>query len=86
MYEIYALKYGERETTACNFFYRETSHAPLTLDFFVWLILGGPQPVLVDPGCCAEDAAQRGLRNFVSPAAMVERLGVKAAEVPVALV
>jgi hypothetical protein len=34
MYQVYALKYGERETTACNFFYRETSHAPLTLHFY----------------------------------------------------
>jgi glyoxylase-like metal-dependent hydrolase (beta-lactamase superfamily II) len=86
MYQVYALKYGERETTACNFFYRETSHAPLTLHFYVWLILGGPQPVLVDTGCVQDDATQRGLGNFVSPAAMVERMGIKAAEVPIALV
>lgn len=77
MYEVYALKYGERDTTACQFFYREPSHDPLTLHFFVWLILGGPRPVLVDAGCRAEDAAQRGLRNYVSPAAMVERAGVR---------
>ena len=50
MYEVYALKYGERDTTTCQFFYRESSHAPLTLDYFVWLILGGPHPVLVDTG------------------------------------
>jgi len=42
MYEVYALKYGERDTTACQFFYRESSHAPITLHYFVWLILGGP--------------------------------------------
>ena len=29
MYEVYALKYAERETTACQFFYREASHDPL---------------------------------------------------------
>ncbi|HEV8672550.1 MAG TPA: hypothetical protein VGX21_00775 [Methylomirabilota bacterium] len=33
VYEVYALKYGERPTTACQFFYRELSHEPLTLDF-----------------------------------------------------
>jgi glyoxylase-like metal-dependent hydrolase (beta-lactamase superfamily II) len=86
MYQVYALKYGERQTTACNFFFRETSHAPLTLHFYVWLILGGPHPVLVDTGFTEEDATQRGIVNFVSPATMVERLGVKAAEVPIALV
>jgi len=34
MYEVYALKYGERDTTACQFFYREASHAPITLHCF----------------------------------------------------
>lgn len=86
MYEVYALKYGERHTTACQFFYREASHEPLTLHFFVWLILGGPHPVLVDAGCRDADAATRGLQGYVSPAAMIERVGVKAADVPVVLV
>jgi len=86
MYEVYALKYGERDTTACQFFYREASHAPLTLHYFVWLILGGPHPVLVDTGFLDDDAQARGIRNYVSPAAMVERAGVKAAQIPMALI
>ncbi len=45
MYEVFALKYGERDTTKCQFFYRESSHEKLTLDYFVWLILGGPHPL-----------------------------------------
>src|SRR5688572_11710248 len=48
MYEVYALKYAERDSPACMFFYREASHAPVTLHYFVWLILGGPHPVLYD--------------------------------------
>jgi glyoxylase-like metal-dependent hydrolase (beta-lactamase superfamily II) len=86
MYEVYALKYGERDTTTCQFFYREASHAPLTLHYFVWLILGGPHPVLVDTGFLDDDAQARGIRNYVSPAAMVERAGVKAAQIPMALI
>jgi glyoxylase-like metal-dependent hydrolase (beta-lactamase superfamily II) len=86
MYEVYALKYGERDTTACQFFYRESSHAPLTLHYFVWLILGGPHPILVDTGFLDDDARARGIRNYVSPASMVERAGVKAADVPLALI
>ena len=50
MYEVYALKYGERDTKTCQFFYRDDKHDPLTLHYFVWLILGGPHPVLVDTG------------------------------------
>ena len=44
VYEVYALKYGERDTTKCQFFYREGSHDKLTLHYFVWLILGRPAP------------------------------------------
>ncbi len=86
MYEVYALKYAERDTTACQFFYREPSHGPITLHYFVWLILGGPHPILVDTGFLDDDARARGVRHYVSPAAMVERAGVKPADVPIALI
>ena len=86
MYQVYALKCGERDTTACEFFYREPSHERITLHYFVWLIVGGPHPVLVDTGFGEEDAAARGLRRYVSPADMVARLGVRADEIPLALV
>jgi glyoxylase-like metal-dependent hydrolase (beta-lactamase superfamily II) len=86
MLEVYALKYGERDTTACQFFYREASHEPITLHYYVWLILGGPHPLLVDTGFLDEDARDRGIRNYVSPATMVERAGVKPGDVPIALI
>ena len=86
MYEVYALKYGERDTTACQFFYREPSHEPITLHFYVWLILGGSHPVLVDAGCREDDAAQRGIRHYVSPATMVQRVGVRPADIPTVLI
>jgi glyoxylase-like metal-dependent hydrolase (beta-lactamase superfamily II) len=86
MYEVYALKYGERDTTACQFFYREASHEPITLHYFVWLIVGGPHPIVVDTGFLSDDARERGIRGYVSPAAMVERAGVKPADVPTALI
>ena len=86
MYEVYALKYAERDTTACQFFYREASHEPITLHYYVWLILGGPDPILVDTGFLDDDARERKMRNYVSPAAMVERAGVKPGDVPIALI
>ena len=86
MHEVYALKYAERDTTACQFFYREASHAPLTLHYYVWLILGGPHPILVDTGFLDDDARERGMRSYVSPAVMVERAGVKPGDVPTALI
>src|SRR6059036_4131017 len=86
MYEVLALKYGERDTTKCQFFYRESSHDKLTLDYFVWLILGGPHPLLVDTGFRDDDARARGIRNYVSPAAMVERAGVNPGDIPISLI
>ena len=86
MYQVYALKCGERDTAACEFFYREPSHERITLHFFVWLILGGPHPVLVDTGFGEDDAAARGLRGYVSPATMLGRLGIWPEEIPTALI
>ncbi|OLE39463.1 MAG: hypothetical protein AUG00_02015 [Candidatus Rokubacteria bacterium 13_1_20CM_2_70_7] len=86
MYQVYALKYGERDTTACQFFYREPSHEPITLHFYVWLILGGPYPVLVDTGFREEDAAQRGIRDYVSPATLVARVGIEPDAIRLALI
>jgi glyoxylase-like metal-dependent hydrolase (beta-lactamase superfamily II) len=86
MYEVYALKYAERDVASCNFFFREPSHDPVTLHYYVWLILGGPHPVLFDTGFRDDDAAARGIRNWVSPAAVVERAGVKVTDIPIALI
>ena len=86
MYEVYALKYAERDSPACMFFYREASHEPVTLHYFVWLILGGPHPVLFDAGFLEDDVEKRGIRNYVRPAAMLARMGIKADDVPMVLV
>ena len=86
MYEVYALKYGERDTTACQFFYREHRHEPLTLHYFVWVITGGPYPVLVDTGFGDDDAQARGIKNYVSPSEVVERFGIKPDAVPVCVI
>jgi len=42
--------------------------------------------VLVDTGFLEEAARARGMRGYVSPAAMVERLGLRPADVPLALI
>jgi len=86
MYEVYALKYAERDTTKCQFFYRESSHETLTLHYFVWLILGGPHPVLVDTGFLEDEARARQIRNYVTPAEMVRRAGFEPDDIPVALI
>jgi glyoxylase-like metal-dependent hydrolase (beta-lactamase superfamily II) len=85
-YQVYALKYAERDTKQCQFFFREPSQETLTLHFYLWVILGGPHPVVLDTGFTARDAQVREARHWVSPAEMLARVGVSAAEVPVALI
>src|SRR4029453_16566261 len=83
-YQVYALKYAERDTKQCMFFFREPSTDTLTLHFYLWVILGGPYPLVLDTGLSAADAQRREARKWVSPAEMLSRVGVKAADVPVA--
>jgi glyoxylase-like metal-dependent hydrolase (beta-lactamase superfamily II) len=85
-YQIYALKYAERDTKQCTFFFREPSQDTLTLHFYLWVILGGLYPIVLDTGFSAADAQRREARRWVSPADMLARVGVKAAEVPLALI
>ena len=63
MYEVYALKYGERDTTMCQFFYREHRHEPLTLHYFVWLIMGGPHPSWSTRGSATTTPRRAGSRT-----------------------
>ena len=74
-YQIYALKYGERDTKESQFFFREASQKPLTLHFFIWVILGGPHPIVVDTGCTAPEPRPRSCApSPVPPLAQLVRL------------
>lgn len=86
MYSVHALKYADQDVPACEFFYREASHEPVRLDFFIWLITGGPTPIVVDTGFNQADAVARSMRNYVPPAEMVRRAGVDPAEVGLAVI
>jgi glyoxylase-like metal-dependent hydrolase (beta-lactamase superfamily II) len=42
--------------------------------------------VLVDTGFLEDDAQARGIRNFITPAAAVERVGIRPADIPISLI
>ena len=75
MAEKLGLESVDRQGSAVVLKFREASQKPLTLHFFLWVILGGPHPVLVDTGFRDDDAQSRGIKNYVSPAEVVERVG-----------
>jgi glyoxylase-like metal-dependent hydrolase (beta-lactamase superfamily II) len=85
-YQIYGLKCGEKDYKESQFFFMETSDAPLTLYFYLWVILGGPHPVVVDTGFSHDDARQWEMRQWVGAADLLARVGVKAAEVPLVII
>ena len=50
-YEIYAMKYAERQTDLSTFMLGvEPGRETITIDYFVWLLQGGAEPIVVDTG------------------------------------
>ena len=64
----------------------DTEHEPLTLHYFVWLIMGGPRPGTGRHGVPRRRRAGARIKNYVSPGEVVERFGVKASDVPLCLI
>jgi len=72
-YEIYrsSTANGTRRRASSSIATRSTRRS--RLHYFVWLILGGPHPVLVDTGFLDDDAEKRGIRNYVRPSTVVRK-------------
>ena len=50
-YEIYAMKYAERQADLSTFMLGvEPGRETITIDYFVWLLQGGAEPIVVDTG------------------------------------
>src|SRR5438552_9114601 len=47
----------------------------------VFLIKGGPEPIIFDAGCSASLAAERKVGEYIPPAQMLRRLGLEADDV-----
>jgi glyoxylase-like metal-dependent hydrolase (beta-lactamase superfamily II) len=70
LYEVSAVRYGTRETTASDVFlnyhvYREPDR-PLRMDYFFWVIRGGQRVIVVDTGFSPEGGAARGRIRLMS--------------------
>jgi glyoxylase-like metal-dependent hydrolase (beta-lactamase superfamily II) len=76
MHQVYALHVGSKRTTRSQFLYREPSDGPLVISFYVWVVLGGPEPIVYDVAFDAEHASARGLYEYNDRAAMLKALGI----------
>jgi glyoxylase-like metal-dependent hydrolase (beta-lactamase superfamily II) len=82
-YEIFAIRYAhnaERRTSE-NFLGGDPHDGPMPMDFFVWVLKGGGQTIVIDTGFDAASAARRS-RKVMRPVAE----GLKAVGVDLAAV
>lgn len=84
LYEVIAVKYAtvdrERRT---NFLHPVDGdpHAPMALDFFVWLVIGTDTLMLVDTGFSEISALVRGRKYLTPPVEALKQLGYAADEI-----
>ncbi len=77
VYEIYALKYADRNGTRSECFMGGDPHdAAMPMDYFVWLIRNGRSHWVVDTGFNKDMAARRNRRFLRSPSEALALLGV----------
>ena len=81
MLEVYALHVGDRDTTRCQFLYRDPSHERLTISFYFWLVLGGAEPIVIDTCFDAAYAKRRGLQSYRDRTELLRQVGVDPREV-----
>src|SRR5919106_3469661 len=81
-YEIYAMKYAERQADLSTFMMTaEPGREAITIDYFVWLLQGGAEPVVVDTGFTPQIAEARKRKYVASPADQLRKLGVDPTDV-----
>jgi glyoxylase-like metal-dependent hydrolase (beta-lactamase superfamily II) len=86
-YEIYAMKYAERQADLSTFMLGvEPGREAITIDYFVWLLQGGAEPIVVDTGFTPQIAEVRKRKYVASPADQLRKLGVDPHEVKKVLI
>jgi glyoxylase-like metal-dependent hydrolase (beta-lactamase superfamily II) len=81
-YQIYALKYaGPFERNDAMLLWMGDWDSTQLIYYYFWVVKGPDEVIVVDAGVGPDLAKERGLEGYVSPAKMLERMGVKADEV-----
>lgn len=81
-FEVYALKYAERDAVRSEHFLGGDAHdGPMPMDYFVWAVVGQSRTWVVDTGFGEPDAVTRGRRLIRSTADALAVIGVDAAAV-----
>ena len=82
VYEIFAVKYGERIGTRGGVFvYGDPHNAPMPMDYFVWAIRNQERVIVVDVGFGKEEGERRGRTYLRCPTEGLRLIGIDAEEV-----
>lgn len=77
-YEIYAVRYATVERRAReNFIFADAHDGPMSMDYFVWAIVGKDASFVVDTGFDAEAARQRKRKLLICPGDGLEAIGIE---------
>src|SRR4029079_6028618 len=82
-YEVFAVKYAEREARRPEHFLGGDPHdVPMPMDYFVWAIVGRDRTIVVDTGLDTGDCDARGRRLLRTAAEGLALIGIDAATAP----
>lgn len=82
-YEVFAIKYAERDARRPEHFLGGDPHdVPMSMDYFVWAIVGSDRTIVVDTGFNTLDAKNRNRRLLRTAAEGLSLVGVDAASAP----
>lgn len=82
-YEVYAVKYAERDARRPEHFLGGDPHdVPMPMDYFVWAIVGRERTIVVDTGFNTLDAAARDRKLLRTAAEGLSLVGVDATTAP----
>jgi glyoxylase-like metal-dependent hydrolase (beta-lactamase superfamily II) len=80
-YEIYAIKYAQRNAfRAEHFIFSDAHDVPMPMDYFIWAIVGKKASYVVDTGFEAEEARKRGRQLLRTPSEALQVIGLDAAK------
>lgn len=81
-YKIYAAKYaGPLVSSVAMVFWLTDWDRKIERNYYIWVIQGNGETLIVDCGVTPQLAATRQLPGYVHPAAVLKRIGIEAAEV-----
>lgn len=79
IYEVFALKYGARDARRAEHFVGGDRHdAPMSMDYFVWAVVGRNRTWIVDTGFTKDDGERRGRHYLRSVTDGLAALGINA--------